>query len=280
MSKPLISTLTAADIDDFFYGDFVGFERSKESSCVVAVVSKHGYKIPVEDWQRGKEMSPGEIRGLVAWAFRRGREAQKEVTDAELCAECPNRRNTHAYQDGYEAGRADALKEQKPSHFELKAGKWYICHRAYCCRADHLTVKEGERFMCEKDGVVKGFIIKEPEKYFIECSAPAPMEDEQKEQKPAEWSEENEKIRKEIMSFILYKAGHLLDEETEHKFIDYLEGQKKQCLAAKSKTSESEDEKMIKAIEHILYENYSDAAVIEGVEIAEIVTWLDKQKEQ
>ena len=42
---------------------------------------------------------------------------------------------------------------------------------------------------------------------------------------------------------------------------------------------ESEDERMIKAIEHILYENYSDAAVIEGVEIAEIVTWLEKLKE-
>lgn len=69
------------------------------------------------------------------------------------------------------------LEKQKPEHFELKAGKWYICHRAFCCRADHLTVKEGERFMCEKDGVVKGFVIKEPEKYFIECSAPAPMED-------------------------------------------------------------------------------------------------------
>lgn len=88
--------------------------------------------------------------------------------------------------------KIDGQKEQKPEHFELKAGKWYICHRAFCCRADHLTVKEGERFMCEKDGVVKGFVIKEPEKYFIECSAPAPMEDEQKEQKPAEWSEEDE----------------------------------------------------------------------------------------
>ena len=43
---------------------------------------------------------------------------------------------------------------------------------------------------------------------------------------------------------------------------------------------ESEDERMIKAVEHILYENYSDAAVIEGVEIAEIVTWLEKRKEQ
>lgn len=90
-------------------------------------------------------------------------------------------------------------KEQKPEHFELKAGKWYICHRAYCCRADHLTVKEGERFMCEEDGVVKGFVVKKPEKYFIECSAPVPMEDEQKEQKPAEWSENDDACCKLIL---------------------------------------------------------------------------------
>lgn len=44
--------------------------------------------------------------------------------------------------------------------------------------------------------------------------------------------------------------------------------------------AESKDEKMKKAIMHILYENYTDAAVIEGVEIAEIVTWLEKQGEQ
>jgi hypothetical protein len=34
-------------------------------------------------------------------------------------------------------------------------------------------MKEGERFKCEKDGVVKGLIIKEPEKYFIEISTPS-----------------------------------------------------------------------------------------------------------
>lgn len=44
--------------------------------------------------------------------------------------------------------------------------------------------------------------------------------------------------------------------------------------------AESEDERMVKAITHVLYENYTDAAVIEGVEIAEIVTWLEKQKEK
>lgn len=87
---------------------------------------------------------------------------------------------------------------QNPKHFELKAGHWYICHRAFCCRADHLTVKEGERFMCEKDGVVKGFVVKEPEKYFKEVCAPAPMEDEQK---PA-WSEEDEERIKNILSVL------------------------------------------------------------------------------
>ena len=45
------------------------------------------------------------------------------------------------------------------------------------------------------------------------------------------------------------------------------------------KENKSEAERMVKAIQHILYENYSDAAIIEGVEIAEIVTWLEKQKE-
>ena len=43
------------------------------------------------------------------------------------------------------------------------------------------------------------------------------------------------------------------------------------------KEKKSDDKRMKKAIKHILYENYTDAAVIEGVEIAEIVTWLEKQ---
>lgn len=100
--------------------------------------------------------------------------------------------------------------EQSQKHFELKAGHWYICHRAYCCRADHLTVKEGERFMCEKDGVVKGFVIKEPEKYFREVCAPAPMEDKQK---PA-WSEEDERMYQSIMDDTV-QENQLDDKQTE-----------------------------------------------------------------
>ena len=114
------------------------------------------------------------------------------------------RKSDEQFKEQFKAAIAylEKQEEQKPEHFELKAGKWYICHRAFCCRADHLTVKEGERFMCEKDGVVKGFVIKEPEKYFKECSDPAPMEDEQKGQKPAEWSEEDEKRIQRIYDFL------------------------------------------------------------------------------
>lgn len=46
------------------------------------------------------------------------------------------------------------------------------------------------------------------------------------------------------------------------------------------KEKKSDDKRMKKAIMHVLYENYTDAAVIEGVEIAEIVAWLEKQCKQ
>ena len=52
----------------------------------------------------------------------------------------------------------------------------------------------------------------------------------------------------------------------------------KQIIRYFPELAESEDERMIKAITHILYENYTDAAVIKGVEIAEIITWLEEQK--
>ena len=37
---------------------------------------------------------------------------------------------------------------------------------------------------------------------------------------------EDERIRKEIREFILYKVGHLIDEDTEHRWLAYLEKQK------------------------------------------------------
>ena len=39
---------------------------------------------------------------------------------------------------------------------------------------------------------------------------------------------EDERIRKGLVHYILYEAGNLLDEETEHKFIGWLERQKEQ----------------------------------------------------
>ena len=67
----------------------------------------------------------------------------------------------------------------------------------------------------------------------------------------------------------------------EIKSWDFLKGKEIEVIQTLiPELSESEDERMVRAIEHILYENYSDAAIIEGVEIAEIVAWLEKQKEQ
>lgn len=149
------------------------------------------------------------------------------------------------YMEGYMNGMNDALKEQKPAeHLELKAGHWYICHRAYCCRADHLTVKEGERFQCEKDGIVKGFVIKEPEKYFKECSAPAPMEDEQKEQN-AEWSEEDESMLVNIITGLEMSRDSVSSESLValyNKKIDWLKSLRPQ---QKQEWSEEDERKII-----------------------------------
>lgn len=57
-------------------------------------------------------------------------------------------------------------------------------------------------------------------------------------------------------------------------------GQMVEHIFPELKEKEFEDERMKKAIIHILYENYTDAAVIDGVEIAEIVAWLEKQGEK
>ena len=104
-----------------------------------------------------------------------GERIRKEIINYFRCQskDEPYRKTTH------EKWIAWLEKHKLVEHLELKAGHWYACYRAYCCRADSLTIREGERFMCEKDGVVKGFVIKDAEKYFKECNAPAPYENEQ-----------------------------------------------------------------------------------------------------
>lgn len=77
-----------------------------------------------------------------------------------------------------------------------------------------------------------------------------------------------EKKYKEALGWMqsLYKGLHgATKEDAEHYFPEL---------------KESDDERIKKAITRILYENYTDAAVIKGVEIAEIVAWLEKQSEQ
>lgn len=43
---------------------------------------------------------------------------------------------------------------------------------------------------------------------------------------------------------------------------------------------ETKDVQIKRAIAHVLNENYADAAVIEGVEIAEITAWLEEQNKK
>ena len=121
-----------------------------------------------------------KAKGTMEYLFPELAEGGDEIIKKELINYLKHRCNSATLSGEERACNKwiDWLEKQgePKQHLELKAGNWYICHRAYCCRADHLTVKEGERFQCEKDGIVKGFVVKEPEKYFKECSAPATTE--------------------------------------------------------------------------------------------------------
>ena len=105
-----------------------------------------------------------DIFKIIAWLEKQGK--NEEINEASY------RAGIKRVLDNPESYGLEKQGEQK-QHLELKAGHWYFCHQAYCERADILTVKEGETFKCEKDGIVKGLIIKEPEKYFREISTPA-----------------------------------------------------------------------------------------------------------
>lgn len=63
---------------------------------------------------------------------------------------------------------------------------------------------------------------------------------------------EDERTRKELIHFILYKAGQLLDEETEHKFIVYLEKQKEQKPVAREKDFVSKPKNSVEILKHYL----------------------------
>lgn len=51
---------------------------------------------------------------------------------------------------------------------KLTAGKRYVCDHALCMRADHITFKEGNIYLCEKDGVLDGWVIRDAGRYFRE----------------------------------------------------------------------------------------------------------------
>ena len=63
---------------------------------------------------------------------------------------------------------------------------------------------------------------------------------------------EDERTRKELIHFILYKAGQLLDEETEHKFVAYLEKQKGQKPVARENDFVSNPKTSVEILRHYL----------------------------
>ena len=145
---------------------------------------KEKYERSIEKAQKMQENSNGMILKKWLWAvFPELAESEDERIRKELienfkwfCGDYPE--TTKWGQDDnllvkdIIAWLEKQSNKKQVEHLELKAGHWYICHRPYCCRADNLTVKEGEKFQCENDGVVKGFVIKEPEKYFMEINTP------------------------------------------------------------------------------------------------------------
>jgi hypothetical protein len=59
-------------------------------------------------------------------------------------------------------------QEVERTKLELKAGSSYFCYKSRWERADSETFKKGLIYMCNKDGVLDNFIIKNPEQHFIE----------------------------------------------------------------------------------------------------------------
>jgi hypothetical protein len=92
-------------------------------------------------------------------------------------------------------------QEVERTKLELKAGSSYFCYKSRWERADSETFKKGLIYMCNKDGVLDNFVIKNPEQHFIEIKDERiAWLEKQGEQKPAEWSEEDEKIRQTIIN--------------------------------------------------------------------------------
>ena len=89
---------------------------------------------------------------------------------------------------------------------------------------------------------------------------------------------EDERIRKEIIHYILYKASGV-SEKQEHEWVAYLERQKK-CVADSNKTSADEDESIRKFLVDYFasYKIGNVATILNGVRIDDILTYLEKQK--
>jgi hypothetical protein len=86
-------------------------------------------------------------------------------------------------------------QEVERTKLELKAGSSYFCYKSRWERADSETFKKGLIYMCNKDGVLDNFVIKNPEQHFIEIKDERiAWLEKQGEQKSDEWSEEDEDL--------------------------------------------------------------------------------------
>ena len=86
-------------------------------------------------------------------------------------------------------------QEVERTKLELKAGSSYFCYKSRWERADSETFKKGLIYMCNKDGVLDNFVIKNPEQHFIEIKDERiTWLEKQGEPKSDEWSEEDEDL--------------------------------------------------------------------------------------
>ena len=97
--------------------------------------------------------------------------------------------------------------------------------------------------------------------------------DKQKEQKPAEWDDDNDKIRRNLMSLLYCMRGDRITEETYKKYYPWLRDlPKKFNLQSPAEWSE-EDEKIFNEL-IMGYKTYNPEFEVNGIKMGEIHQWL------
>jgi len=152
-----------------------------------------------------------------------------------------------AYHDGWNAHNLEIAREQKP------AGPQDYSNLTDLERAIH------RGFLCAGVDNVPVTIIKETAQ---DCFAQI---------KPAEWSEEDEKIRRNLMSLLSCMRGDRITEETYQKYYPWLKSLRPQ---PKQEWSE-EDENAIKYLHELISFGYSEK-FMDAQTACDMRAWLNK----